>query len=430
MTKIDSIFYELQRTCLEGCSLSESTAQNYRRRPCFKKIELLLSRLKQELNVHQNIVSNINSQGTAWVIKDFIFVFTRIINAWIIMRGYIYDSARELDHLRDNFDPELMNSFLEWQTATLKMVRPLINSVDMLNTYTQNKDISKKKKDKVAREEPLKEQHYEDEFLEDFQKTLFTPQCVANSEEIQLRNHHTNSYFRAGVLKPLMMPPNGVSTPKTPFSPMSNDSPMSPESVYTNSSSLNDSDLVNSLFSSEEMNDCSPMASSVNSERLYNRGRGSLPSTPLNSGEIKEKNPFHFQVKATRAKKGLAEQFNSMELKNGGNDSDGLNIDIESILDNQEHLHMMYQGDALKIIYLLREIRKLPHVDDFALSINMMISSIKTGKYGKLADILGELKILIQHAKSLMKNADETKKISLKVFVGGLEGVMNRKAFE
>jgi hypothetical protein len=61
--KIDSVFYELQRCCSEGCSAAESIAQNYRRRPCFKKIELLLSRLKQELNVHQNIVSNINSQG-------------------------------------------------------------------------------------------------------------------------------------------------------------------------------------------------------------------------------------------------------------------------------------------------------------------------------------------------------------------------------
>jgi hypothetical protein len=63
--KIDSIFFELQRVCSEGCSSSESIAESYRRRPCFKKIELLLARLKQELNIHQNIISNVNSQGEA-----------------------------------------------------------------------------------------------------------------------------------------------------------------------------------------------------------------------------------------------------------------------------------------------------------------------------------------------------------------------------
>lgn len=431
-TKIDSVFYELQRTCYDGCTLNEIIAQNYRRRPCFKKIELLLSRLKQELNVHQNIVSNVNSQGTAWVIKDFIFIFTRIINAWIIMRGYIYDSSRELDGLRDEFDPEFISSFLEWQTATLKMIRPLISTIDMLNVHTQNKDASKKKKEKVMRSEPFEQKQYEEDFLEEFQKNLFTPQCVVNSEEIQLRNHHTNSYFRAGVLKPLMMPNGAPASPapppqSSPFSPYSITSPMTSESSYS-ASTFNDSDYLNTWFGNDDMNDKSPMVSAhtphTPSERLYNRGRG----TPMSARDSNDKNPFDFNVRPTRAKKGLVEQFNSMDFKN--NDIDGMNIDIQTLLDNQEQVFKMYQGETDKIIYLLREIAKLPHVDDFALSINMMISSIKTGKYGKLADILGELKILIQHAKSLMKNAEDTKKAALKVFVSGLEGVMNRKAFD
>lgn len=285
----------------------------------------------------------------------------------------------------------------------------------MLNIHTLNKDHSKKKAERVYRTEPFEHKHYDEEFLENFQKDLFTPRCVENSEEIQLRNHHTNSYFRAGVLKPLMMP-NGHSSP---FSPMS---PMTPESTYTG---LNDSDLLNSWFSNDHLNE-SPIVSSANSERLYNRGRASLPGTPY---EGKDKNPFNFDVKPSpRAKKGLISQFNSMELQQ--KDGPCVSIDIDSLLENQEHLNDMYQGDAVKIIYLIREISKLPNVDDFALSINMMISSIKVGKYGKLADILGELKILVQQAKSLMKNADDTKKMSLKVFVSGLEGVMNRKAFE
>lgn len=403
--------------------MNEIIAQNYRRRPCFKKIELLLSRLKHELNIHQNIVSNINSQGTAWAIKDFIFVFTRIINAWIIIRGYIYDNTRELDALRDEFDPDFIPNFLEWQQSTLKMIRPLINTIDLLNIHTQNKDSSKKKKEKVIPTELVEHKQYDKEFLEEFQKNLFTPQCVPNSEEIQLRNHHSNAYFRAGILKPIMLPKGSPATQQLAFSSMTN-SPLTPESLYS-SSTYTDSEYLNSWFSNEDLNNLSPMVAENNQCRLYNRGR---ISTPVSGLANSDKNPFDFDVKPSRAKKGLVEQFNSMELKNGF--SEDMNIDVQSLLDNQDELFKMYHADIDKIIYLLREIGKLPHVDDFALSINMMISSIKTGKFGKLADILGELKILIQHAKSLMKNAEEDKKTALKVFVSGLEGIINRKAFE
>jgi hypothetical protein len=222
------------------------------------------------------------------------------------------------------------------------------------------------------------------------------------------------------------MMPNGapVVTPQSsPFSPISMSSPMTPESTYSNA--FNDSDYVNSWFSSEDLSDYSPMVASSNGDRLYNRGR---LNTPLSSRDVKDKNPFNFEVKNTRAKKGLVDQFNSMDFKNG--EMEGMSIDIQSIVENQDQIFKLYQNETDKIIYLLKEIAKLPHVDDFALSINMMISSIKTGKYGKLADILGELKILIQHAKSLMKNAEDSKKMTLKIFVSGLEGVMNRKAFE
>ena len=150
-----------------------------------------------------------------------------------------------------------------------------------------------------------------------------------------------------------------------------------------------------------------------------------MPETPSEKNS-KEKNPFSFEFKNACAKKGLTDQFNTMNV----DEMTGMNIDVESLFENQEKLKLMYQNDAVKICYLFREISKLPHVDDFALSINMIISSIKIGKFGKLADILGELKILMMHAKSLMKNADDTKKLALKNFVAGLDGVINRKAFE
>lgn len=354
--------------------------------------------------------------GTAWVIKDLIFVFTRIVNAWIIIRGYIYDGSSGLNPLRAEYDPEFVESFLEWQASTLKFMKPLMATVDNLNVFTQNKDASKKKKEKTPRTQSEPKQ-YDAEFLEKFQKELFTPQCLNNSEEVQLRTHHTNAYFRAGIMKPLMIPNNNNGT----LSPAITTSPMSPASSC-------ESDILKSWFSVEDLNGSrSPIIKTPNSDRLYNRGRlGLSPDTPQS-----KENPFTFEVKS-RAKKGLVEQFNSMELKSSESEeeADCVTIDLTEINEMQEEMTKMYKNEGLKIIYLLREIAKLPHADECAFWINMMISKIKVGQYGKIADILCEFKMLAQQAKSLMKNASESKKLKLKAFVTGLESVLGRKAFE
>jgi hypothetical protein len=331
------------------------------------------------------------------------------------MRGYIYDQAQGLNSLRNEFDPELMKSFKNWQHATLNFIKPLLASIENLNVYTHNKDVSKKKKEKIVRTEPFEQSQYDDEFLANFQKNLFTSQCFENSEELQVRAHHSNTYFRAGVLKPLMIPqsPNLSKIVNYSGSPMS---PTSPASTFS------DSDFINSWFSTDELSD-SPYMTPNHSERLYNRGRRDSSD-----------NPFHFDVKS-RVKKGLAEQFNSIDLNSNGSGTssegqDGSVVDLNGIVECTDKLNEMYENEGHKIIYLIREISKLQLVDDFAVAINMIIFSIKVGKYGKLADIVGEFKILVQHVKSMMKNADDNKKCSLKAFVNAVESVLNRKAFE
>lgn len=328
------------------------------------------------------------------------------------MRGYIYDSSQGLNPMREEFDPDFVESYLEWQASTLKFMKPLVATVDNLNVLSQNKDASKKKKERSPRPDTEIKQ-YDAEFLEKFQRDLFTPKCLDNSEELQLRTHQTNAYFRAGIMKPLMMPNNGSSSPSIA-------SPMSPVSSC-------ESDILKSWFSVEDLQGSPIIKTPQSTERLYNRGRfGLTPETP-NSKE----NPFNFDVKS-RAKKGLVDQFNSMELKSSESDedSDRMKIDLNDILEMEDELTKMYRNDASKIIYLLSEITKLPHVENCAFWINMMISKIKIGQYGKIADILCEFKILVQQAKSMMKNASESKKLSLKVFVSGLESVLCRKAFE
>jgi hypothetical protein len=69
---------ELTRIAMKGCDLAEDLSNSHKKRPCFKKIDSLAARLKQDLVRTDNVLANINSQGLAWAVKDFIFVFTRM----------------------------------------------------------------------------------------------------------------------------------------------------------------------------------------------------------------------------------------------------------------------------------------------------------------------------------------------------------------
>jgi hypothetical protein len=305
---IDSIFYDLQRFAFDGCTFAEMVAQSYRKRPCFKKIDLLLSRLKNDLNVYHNILSNINSQGTAWAIKDFTFAYTRIINAWVILRGYVYDQTEGLNSLRSEFDPEFMDSFCEWQAATLKMTKSLMRSIEKLNVSVQMKSGVERIPQNSVFKRNDGASTYSEEFLETFQRTLFTPKCAPNSEEIQLRNHHSRAYFRAGVLKPLMIDNNGGGSFQVP----------SPGSTYADSATMTPSPTADELFSwwatSPAEMQSSPGMQPIGSgsgmtERLYNRGKNS-PMTPETSSNV---NPFDFSV-PSHAKKTLLDQFNSIDI--------------------------------------------------------------------------------------------------------------------
>lgn len=413
--EIDAIFYDLQMFALDGCTYTENVAQNYRKRPCFKKIEQLLSRLKHELNIHHNIVSNINSQGTAWVVKDFIFAFTRIINAWTIMRGYVYDKAESLDDLRSEFDPDFIGSFSEWQKSTLKMMKSLMTSIENMDASIQNKSGNKQKKRDPFVHKGTTDNVYDHDLLKDFQKDLFAPKIAPNSEQIQIRNHNNHLYFRPGVLQPL-----------------TKDSCQS-SSIETLSPSTPSSD-AGDMFNWMSCDDMSDSATVNSSERLYNRGRSvSLPTTPIDA----VKNPFDF-MEGSRAKQALMSKFNSFGTESVRQDLDmedefrrlELELDVNCDVSQEDNLKNMYKEDAQKITYLMSEIVKLPQTQDLAGFVNIVNGNINSGRYGKLADIIQDLRNLGMHVKSLMKNANETEKIALKIFVAGLDGVINRKAFE
>ncbi|XP_050094960.1 uncharacterized protein LOC126577397, partial [Anopheles aquasalis] len=131
-------FDELIEIALQGCKLAESLATNYQKRPCFKKIDSLCARLKQDLLKPDNVVSNINSQGLAWAVKDFIFVFTRILNAWIIIKGYARSEPRGLAYVQQELCPNFLKEFGQWHKSTLQLTRSLVTSFTNLDKLAKS----------------------------------------------------------------------------------------------------------------------------------------------------------------------------------------------------------------------------------------------------------------------------------------------------
>ncbi|KMY89040.1 protein mitoshell isoform X1 [Drosophila simulans] len=134
---LEQRLHDITRVSLHGSEIAERLANAHHHRPCFKKIDTLCARLKQDLLRPDGVLPNINSQGIAWAVKDFIFVFTRIVNAWVILKGYVYNTPDALNKIKDELPMGFMASFDSWQVATLSIVKMIIKSFVNLDELLQ-----------------------------------------------------------------------------------------------------------------------------------------------------------------------------------------------------------------------------------------------------------------------------------------------------
>lgn len=155
------------------------------KRPYFKKIDLLCDRLSQDLSVTGKALVNINSHGVAWAVKDFIFVFNRIIGAWCIIRDYFYTQEEGMQCVKEEMDPELEKNYLAWQDATAKFSRSLITSFENLNV--RNLRNGNRKPCSTGKTKGT----------ENFQK-IFDP-LVIEAEDAQL----SGTYLKSAIYKPV-----------------------------------------------------------------------------------------------------------------------------------------------------------------------------------------------------------------------------------
>ncbi|KAM7354189.1 mitoshell [Cochliomyia hominivorax] len=142
-------FNELTRLALHGSEIAEKLAYTHRNRPCFKKIDSLCARMKQDLIRPDGVLPNINSQGIAWAVKDFIFVFTRVINAWIIIKGYVYNTPEGLNKVKSALSPDFAASFAAWQDTTMDFIENLIKSFVNLDLLVQSQKNVYQKTDNI-----------------------------------------------------------------------------------------------------------------------------------------------------------------------------------------------------------------------------------------------------------------------------------------
>ncbi|XP_017854483.1 protein mitoshell isoform X2 [Drosophila busckii] len=139
--------HDLTRISLQGSDIAERLANAHRQRPCFKKMDTLCARLKQDLLRPDGVLPNINSQGIAWAVKDFIFVFTRIVNSWVILKGYVYNTPEGLNKIKDELPMGFMAAFDCWQVTSLALVELIIKSFVNLDSMLQKQKNSFSKTD-------------------------------------------------------------------------------------------------------------------------------------------------------------------------------------------------------------------------------------------------------------------------------------------
>lgn len=381
--------------------------------------------MKQDLSITNKAVININSHGVAWAIKDFIFVFNRIINAWVIMRDYFYSNSEGMQCVKESIDPNFTQDFLIWQEATSKLAKSLVNSYENLN-YRDQRNGNRKgstKSDSNTSSPACGAKQNNDPF-----QKLFDPLIAENSEQMQL----SGNYLKSAVYKPL-----SSSEESTP--------PDTPGSIPDHSF-----ESFKLLFS-ELLPENAFIERSGHPKPLYDRG--AAESTP-SSG-----NKTQYRMKVS-----LAEQFERLNMKDQS--LDGIQPLINEVVEEEDPKQMpmamlfcydvleQFYGDegAKTIVRLFNSVMTMPEAisfidrkegakytdipnyiyNDDALSMTQIIGNIQQGKFKSVCDVFIALKMMAEYAKALLQfnqgNDDQQMKKIVQGFVRGVESALARLA--
>lgn len=192
----------LVKKLVNACTEAEKIVLNHQKRPCFKKMDLLCGRLKQELLKNNNVVPNINSQGIVFALKDAILVFTRIVHAFNIVSGYFYNDSAELKSIENALEPGMRDSFLKWQEATEEFIDKLVPSLTNLDHLVAQNSGARKNANKKGAEKKVVSPNKSSISSTESSVDLLDG-FIENSEEVQRMHDESGTYLRPGIYNPL-----------------------------------------------------------------------------------------------------------------------------------------------------------------------------------------------------------------------------------
>uniref|UniRef100_A0AAG5D9R3 Bromo domain-containing protein n=1 Tax=Anopheles atroparvus TaxID=41427 RepID=A0AAG5D9R3_ANOAO len=198
---ITNHFDDLIQTALEGCKMAVSLASSNQKRPCFKKIDTLCANLQLDLVKADNVMANINSQGLAWAVKDFIFVFTRIMNAWIILKGYVHSQPAGLVDIQNELCPKFLDAFSRWHLSTHELTQSLIDSFVKLDKLAKTQRVG------VAVHAKAKQP------ANDTEKEKPTDECLEKQSESCGFPNTDGAYIRTGLYETFKTPSGLARSP-------------------------------------------------------------------------------------------------------------------------------------------------------------------------------------------------------------------------
>ncbi|KAH8376593.1 hypothetical protein KR093_000186 [Drosophila rubida] len=330
---------EITRISLYGSSIAEEVANAHRQRPCFKKMDTLCARLKQDLLRPDGVLPNINSQGIAWAVKDFIFVFTRIVNSWIILKGYVYNTPDGLNKIKDELPNGFMAAFDCWQITTLSMVELIIKSFVNLDAMLQR------------------------------QKNSFTKMDMhnwnGNNSDSSSDSNSSNKTLNGTDISTMDDAPNAFSTPRNSIRTGLASEPEEPNPIATDNNHLNDIDmnyLYTMIQDSEEAQRC------VNANGTYlktgtytpllkdaNQVASQLPQTPPKSMPMDGKPTPNCQASIESAKTLIKAQLPKLKTQ-------CRHKDVKS---HTTPLSMLGREMSRKLFDMSNRIMLLQHIDRF-----------------------------------------------------------------
>lgn len=388
---------ELQEIATSGCESAAKIYPSHAKRPYFKKIDLLCDRLRQDLRVTDKAVVNINSHGVAWAIKDFIFVFTRITSAWVIMRDYYYTRSDGMKCVKESVDPNLSKDFLEWQEATKIFCKSLQRSFENLQNRDQQN--GNRRGQSSGSQGSSETSHVNGH--KSFQR-LFEPVVVENSEKVQLEG----GYLKSALYQP-------VSVESSPQ--------LTPASSY-------EYDSFESML--DDMLDTPSPDQGRRPLPLYKRCAEAplIRQTALKS---------QYRMKASQE-----DNLKSVSFDLEGISPMKLEDKSENNLFSLETLQRYYGIEGgMKISQIFSEIQGLRgaliflNPDEFlkcfpnlpfggALSLELVISNVKNGKYPSIREIFIALKLISDQGRALLHHYQDVDQSTCEIiseFINGVE---------